>query len=103
MTLCGQTRTHVPHSQQLPYATTSFIICLKVGCSMGRGTLLTGLLQCQLRVLPHHGYGARAMLSRAEARTVAMFAEALLPAVDAFPIGAAEVDMPGRVAGYLAH
>src|SRR4051812_1274027 len=30
MTLCGQTSTHEPHSQQLPYATTSFIICLKV-------------------------------------------------------------------------
>ena len=36
MTLCGQTSTHVPHSQQLPYATTSFIICLKVVCSTGR-------------------------------------------------------------------
>src|SRR5215475_7542738 len=32
MTLCGQTSTHEPHSQQLPYCTTSFIICLKLGC-----------------------------------------------------------------------
>src|SRR5262244_2908566 len=70
---------------------------------MGRGTLLTGLSQCQLRVFRHRAYGARAMLSRAEARTVSTLAEALLPAVDAFPVGAADVDMPGRVAAYLAH
>ncbi|HYV57416.1 MAG TPA: GMC family oxidoreductase [Candidatus Nitrosopolaris sp.] len=43
------------------------------------------------------------MLSRAEARTVSTLAEALLPAVDAFPIGAAEVDMAARVGAYLAH
>ena len=34
---------------------------------------------------------------------MSMLAEALLPAVDAFPIGAAEVDMAGRVGAYLAH
>jgi hypothetical protein len=31
MTLCGHTSTHEPHSQQLPYATTSFIIAFKLG------------------------------------------------------------------------
>src|SRR4029077_12112677 len=36
MTLWGQTSTQVPHSQQLPKATTSFIICLNVTCDMRR-------------------------------------------------------------------
>ena len=42
------------------------------------------------------------MLSRAEARTVATLADALLPPGGAFPVGAAEVDMVGRVGAYLA-
>ena len=34
MTLCGHTSTHVPHSQHEPYATTSFIMSLKLGVSL---------------------------------------------------------------------
>src|SRR5262249_20216567 len=46
MTLCGQTSTHVPHSQQLPKATTSFIICLKVTCDIA-ALVPTAVSPCQ--------------------------------------------------------
>ena len=58
MTLCGQTNTQVPHSQQLPYATTSFIICLKVTCAIERESIGAAFVESTLERLSREVGGA---------------------------------------------
>src|SRR5690242_6524750 len=103
MTLCGQTRTHVPHSQQLPYATTSFIICRKVGrpCAgavMPARTLAAAFSWCQLTPRWYR----RRVLPETEMRALRAIADALVPAGGPFALGASDVGTADRLAGYLA-
>src|SRR5262245_36188343 len=112
MTLCGHTSTHVPHSQQLPYATTSFIICLKdgwrklgwsihSGCGIG-ADISEPLSGVSTSRRPAPDAISSRVLSSAELRTLRALADALVPRGGPFALGADDVGTAERIGDYLA-